>query len=163
MWVSSLSISWKGYYFPHLIVLLFLLSQSNMFSSFLHFLFYFYVLNSNNLLEFHPWSSSFKILYFSFHGELIVFWVLLSIIWLISSLDFFTELLHRFLLGTSKSNSITMKFCSSYHLIIFLFIPLYVHQVSHPNLGIIMTFSSHFSHIWSIHKSYGFYFLSIAL
>ena len=48
-----------------------------------------------------------------------------------------------------------MNFCSSsLCLIIFQFILSYIHKFSHPD---------HFFHIWSINKSYKFYFLSIPL
>ena len=48
-----------------------------------------------------------------------------------------------------------MNFCSSsLCLIIFQFILSYIHKFSHPN---------HLFHIWSINKSYKFYFLSIPL
>ena len=81
----------------HLIILLFFLSQSNIFSSFLHFLFYFQILNSNtpqsfilnlSLLKFSIFLSIMNLLFFVC---LFVF-VLLSPIQLISKLDFFTEL-----------------------------------------------------------------------
>lgn len=133
-----------------------------MFSSFLNVLLYYKLWYS---LEFHHWSSSFKILCF-------------FLLWIYHFYDFYylqfgykcknvspayTSSLstHRFPLGTFKSNSLSLSFCHSRLIIFCLFPHITINSVTQgTNLGVFHYFYLSLL-IQFVNKSYRFYFLSI--